>query len=272
MKVVDIAIKNFPTIDKDARIKDAIEMMVKKDVDRLVVLRNKRELYGIITEYDILFKLSQRAVKRFEPYNTSVASAATSPVDVAYLDTDVKTAANMMLNRGYSSLPVIDREDNQLYGLVTKREIIKIFNKHKEKYGGTVIRDIMANVQGKVELFHRLVQAETKMRASGFNTLVVTHQKKFVGIVTALDIARAIFTIKKLIPTQKWEYNLRKILVADVVNRDVETLTPDNTIADAVNLLLNGRQRLIPILEEDEVVGVVSRRHVMRFMLNNNLL
>ncbi len=272
MKVAEIAIKNFPAIDKDARIKEAIETMVKKNVDRLLVLRNKKDLYGIITEYDILFKLSQRTVKRFQPYNTSVASAATSPVDITYIDTDVKTAANMMLNRGYSSLPVIDRENNRLYGLVTKQEIIEIFTRYLKEYGDRGIEEVMARIQSKVELFQRLVQAETKMRSSGFNTLVVTHQNYFVGLISALDIARAIFTIKKLMPTQKWEFNLRRILVVDIVNREVETLTLDNSIADAVKILLKGNQKLIPILNRGRVVGVVSRRHIMRFMLNNNLL
>ena len=271
MKIAEIAIKNFPSIDKDAKIKDALSIMSKKEIDRLIVLRDRKELYGIITEFDVLFKLSQTVVKRFQPYNTSVASATTTPVDTVYLDTYVKTAANMMLERGYSCLPVLN-QDNSLYGLVTKREIIGILRKYGEEHGEKPVKAVMDRVRGKVELFHRLVQAESKMRASGFNTLIVTHEKKFIGIVTALDIAKAIFTIKKLMPTQQWEYNLRKILVIDIVNKSVETLHPEASLKNVVSILFKGRQKLVPIIEEREVVGVVSRRHIIRYMINNNLL
>ena len=270
MKAFEIAIKNFPTIDKDAKIKDALSIMSKKEVDRLIVTRDKDELFGIITEFDILFKLSQRKVKKFQPYNTSVASATTTPVDIIYVDTYVKTAADMMLQRGYSSLPVL-YEDKKLYGLVTKREIIKVLERYGSEYTDIPIREIMDIVRGEVELFNRLVQAENKMKASGFNTLIVTYEKKFVGIITALDIAKTIFTVKRIVPTQQWEYHLRKTLVIDAVNKNVEILNPDSPLKDAVSILAKGRQKLVPILNNDEIVGVVSRRHIMRYMINNNL-
>jgi predicted transcriptional regulator len=271
MKVEEITIRDYPTIDKDSKIKEALEIMMKKDVDRLIVLRNREELYGIVTEFDILFKLSQRTVKRFQPYNTSIASATTTPIDTIYPDTEIKTAASMMLRRGYSSLPVITN-DNKLYGLITKREIIGIFNRYRDTHGRTKILKIMESVKGKINLFNRLVQAERKMRLSGFNTLVVTYEDRFIGIITALDIARTIFTIKKLEPTRRWEYNLRQILVSDIVTRNVDTLTRNSSINDAVDILLNRRQRLIPILEDKKVTGVVSRRHIIKYMLRNNLL
>lgn len=270
MRVSEIAIRNFPTIDKDARIKDAISTMSKKRIDRLIVIRDKDKLYGIITEFDILFKLSQRTVKRFQPYNISIAGATTTPVDTVYMNTYVKTAANMMLERGYSCLPVLDGE--KLYGLVTKREIIQVFKRIEEEHGNREIRDVMDVVRGNVDLFHRLVMAQSKMRASGFDSLIVTHQNRFIGIVTALDIAKAIFTTKKLLPTHRWEHNLRRLLVVDVVNKDVDTLGPDDYLKDAVSILLRGRQRLVPIIEGEKVIGVLSRRHIIKYMLERDLL
>jgi CBS domain-containing protein len=269
MKVINIVNNQYPTIEKDARIKDAINLMLKKNTDRLIVV-NKGKLYGILTEYDLFFKLSQRKTKRFQPYNISVSGAASRPVDTIHPTTEVKTAAQMMIRRGYSSLPVVDKE--KLYGLVTKWELIEILYKAGQNALETPLTQIMDKVRAKVELFHRLVQALTKMKAVGYNTLIVTDHKKYIGIISALDIARTLYMVKKINPVEHWDAVLRNILVAELVNRNIFTLTPENTILDAVNILRSKRQKLIPIVEEDEVTGIISRRHLLRYMIDMKII
>ncbi len=275
MKAGEIAVKNFPTIYKDARIKEAILTMSKKRVDRLIVLNRDNTLYGILTEYDILFKLSQRIVKKFQPFNVSVASAATSPVDIAYIDTDVKTIIDMMLRGNYSSLPILN-ENGVLYGLVTKYEIVRLCLQERiaEKLRNMKARDVMDKARANIELLHRLKEAQAKMKASGFNTLIVTYQGKFVGFISALDIAKVLFIIKKVNPTYHWEYNLSKLIVADIVNRNVKTLNPDDNILSAVNIITLNKQKVIPIIspEDNKVEGVIARRHILKLLIKEGLI
>ena len=52
--------------------------------------------------------------------------------------------------------------------------------------------------------------------------------------------------------------------VADVMTREVVSLTPQHNFADAVNLIANRHFRHFVVIEHDRVVGVVSDRDVLR--------
>ena len=52
--------------------------------------------------------------------------------------------------------------------------------------------------------------------------------------------------------------------VADVMTREVVSLTPHNNFADAVNLIASRHFRHFVVVDGDQVVGVVSDRDVLR--------
>lgn len=58
MKVVDIMTKNIITIDENVMIADAIEMMNKNHIGRLIVVDNTGKAQGIVTRTDLLDKIA----------------------------------------------------------------------------------------------------------------------------------------------------------------------------------------------------------------------
>jgi acetoin utilization protein AcuB len=54
------------------------------------------------------------------------------------------------------------------------------------------------------------------------------------------------------------------MLVKDVMTRDVATLTPEQTLRDAINLLRSRRIRHLPVVEGQKLVGIVTDRDVKR--------
>jgi acetoin utilization protein AcuB len=54
------------------------------------------------------------------------------------------------------------------------------------------------------------------------------------------------------------------MLVQDVMTRDVMTLTPEQTLRDAINLLRRKRIRHLPVVEGQVLVGIVTDRDVKR--------
>jgi len=269
MKAIEIVSKDYPILPKEERVKTAIEIMYKKHKDRIIVSRNKDILYGIVTEWDIMYKLSLTSQEMYSPYNLPLSSIATYPVDTINPDTDLKAVINMFLTRGYSSLPIV--EDGKIIGLITKKEIIKKFLP-KFKESSVMIEEIMDRPRGKVELFQSLIQAETKMKASGYNSLIVHDRNRFIGIITALNIARLVFTIKKVYPSPKWEHYLSNLLVADATLRDVDTLKMSDPIYAAADIIANKNQKIIPIVENDECVGIITRRHLLRYLIDKRLI
>jgi len=270
MKAIKIASNEYPVIPKEERVKKAIELMYKKNVDRIIVSRDKDILYGIITEWDLMYKLSLKSFEMYSPYNLPLSSIATYPVDTINVDTDIKAVINIFLAKGYSSLPIV--EDSKIRGIITKKEIIKYYLP-RIKDRNIYIENIMDDVKGKIELFHSLRQAENKMKNSGYNSLIVHDRNRFIGIITALNIAKTIFTIKRIYPTIHWEYHLGKILVAEATIRNVNTLTPRDTLYDAAKIITYTGQKIIPVLFEDNMIaGIITRRHILRYLLENKLI
>ena len=54
------------------------------------------------------------------------------------------------------------------------------------------------------------------------------------------------------------------MLVEDVMSRSVVTLTPEQTLRDALNLLQSNRVRHLPVVDGSALVGMVTDRDVKR--------
>jgi len=60
-----------------------------------------------------------------------------------------------------------------------------------------------------------------------------------------------------------FDYTL-EMLVEEAMTRSVVTLTPDETLRDALILLRSNRVRHLPVVEGEKVVGIVTDRDVKR--------
>ena len=270
MKLLELVEREYPRIKKDEKIKNVLDTLYKSKVDRVIVLKNGGKLYGIATEWDIFFKLSMLKREKYQPYNLSLSSVTTYPVDTLDPSADIKGAIQMFMLKGYSSIPVIEGED-VIHGLLTKRSVIKNYLKQLKKLD-IKIEEIMRKVKGKVEPFNSLKNVENKMRLGGFNTLIVHSGGKYLGIVSSLDLAKTLFQIRKLHPTREWGRYIEKLTVIDIMRKDVETARPEEKVYIAAELLASGRQKVVPIVDEEEnIVGIVTRRHILDIILKKIL-
>ena len=86
---------------------------------------------------------------------------------------------------------------------------------------------------------------------------VVDQDQKMIGIITEKDILNFVFS-----------GNLKNTRVNEVMTRDVTSFPPG---ADAETIALaigEGRFRRVPIVEDGKVVGIVSRRDILRVILD----
>ncbi|MDL2317093.1 CBS domain-containing protein [Desulfovibrio sp. OttesenSCG-928-A18] len=66
-------------------------------------------------------------------------------------------------------------------------------------------------------------------------------------------------------------HKLDHLPVTEYMQRSVSTLTPDSDLHEAMKIILKQRQRLIPILEAHELVGVLTRTDVIRLLIDDTL-
>jgi len=90
-------------------------------------------------------------------------------------------------------------------------------------------------------------------------SVVVTENGKLVGILSERDIVRAIAARAGDCLTET---------VAALMTRDVVTGRRDQTIADVMEMMTEGRFRHVPILDGDRVCGVISIGDVVKSRLD----
>ena len=119
LKVEDVMTKEVITIDENATIKEAAEIMDKNEISCLIALRNGRAI-GIITERDLLKRV---IVESKNPEKTKVKTVMSSPLEVIALGTSLETALRLMFLKKIKKLPVVNKDS--IFGLVSLTDIAR---------------------------------------------------------------------------------------------------------------------------------------------------
>ena len=122
--------KNPVTINPEASVVEASELMKKEKVHRLPVLDRDKNLIGVISEKDIRFATPSPASSLSIHEMAYLLSKLTvrklmtkNPVTISRTTT-VEEAARLMVDQDLSCLPVV--EDGKLVGIVSKSDMFKI--------------------------------------------------------------------------------------------------------------------------------------------------
>jgi len=119
MDVKDFMVKEVITVNPNAKIRDAVELMNKNEIGCLVVARKGKPV-GIMTERDVLKKIVCRSKN---PEQARVSEIMSKPLTVGRVDMDWREAAKLMLDQNIKKLPILDGE--KLVGLVTLSDIVR---------------------------------------------------------------------------------------------------------------------------------------------------
>ncbi len=102
-----------------------------------------------------------------------------------------------------------------------------------------------------------LVQAMQMLLTHNISGLpVVDENDKLIGIITEHDIMNFAFS-----------GNADNTIVREAMITDVISYTADTDLATLINCCMARRIRRVPIVADGKVVGIVSRRDILRCML-----
>lgn len=96
------------------------------------------------------------------------------------------------------------------------------------------------------------------MAEKNIGGLLITENGKLVGIFTERDYAR------KLILKGK---SSKDTTIGELMTRNPFTVTMDSSIEECMQLMSNRRIRHLPVVDNNELIGVISIGDVVRFII-----
>jgi CBS domain-containing protein len=121
------------------------------------------------------------------------------------------------------------------------------------------VRQRMSRDLLTVEAAQPVVAVAQRMVERNVGAVLVLDQGRLVGIMTERDLMRAV---------ARGLHN--DALVADCMTSDPETIGPDDTTDHAAVLMIHGGFRHLPVVDGDDLLGVLSIRDLVPLMLEDS--
>ena len=124
-------------------------------------------------------------------------------------------------------------------------------------------RDIMQKNVITIELEKTAQHASTILKDRDISFLVVVEESKPVGIVSERDIVRKIVAENK---------EASKIQLESIMSKKFKWVEPNSSIESAVQKMLNNNIRRLVVLEDENLVGVITQTDLTEFLRSKILI
>lgn len=132
------------------------------------------------------------------------------------------------------------------------------------------VREILKSKEGRVFCItpeETVLAGIAVMAENNVGALLVMDGDKLVGILTERDYARKVVLAGR---------TSSKTLVKEIMSQQVLVIRPETTIEECMALMIENSVRYLPVLENDQVIGVISIGNVVNtiitqqyFVINN---
>jgi CBS domain-containing protein len=185
---------NVISVSSSAKINDAIDLMVKRNVGCLPIVDKENRLRGIVTERDIIM------IFRGIVSGTKVSELMSKKVVVATPETSILEAERLMVKNGFRRLPIVS--EGKVVSVVTVTDILRFFGSGKvfQRLRSGAIDQVLQTsaietATGDVVMVERNVdagEAAKIMLEKGVGTLPVLENEKLVGMITERDFFKLV--------------------------------------------------------------------------------
>ena len=89
-----------------------------------------------------------------------------------------------------------------------------------------------------------------------------------VGIVSLADLFRVLPSPASSLSVWEMGYLVEQIKVADVMTKDVITVSPDTAVEEAGRLMAEGKVSGLPVMVDHDLVGMITESHLFSVLLD----
>jgi len=196
-----------------------------------------------------------------------IMTVAKSPVVTMAPTTPVYDAIQIMVKEGFRRMPVVDPGTKKLLGIVTATDIINYlgggekFQIIQKKYAGNFFKAINEPIKSLTT--SRVISISTTAKISEAIDLMKKHKVGGLPIVDESGRVWAIVTERDILTL--FSGKIRGAKVADLMSTKVMTAKPETSIIEAEKTMIKHGFRRLPIISNNEFVGMATVRSILRF-------
>jgi CBS domain-containing protein len=267
------AMRNPITLGPDKTVLDARNILLKYGISRVVVAKNRKPL-GIVTEKDIGRFLYEHVPPR-QLEEIRLDEVMSKNLVTVGEEADLRACAKVMLDKGISSLIVVDGKKN-LKGIFTKTDLASAYVEYYSMEHR--VQEFMTKKVVTAAPDEPVHSAIMLMRGNEISRIVVAKNNHPVGIVTGRDLLPlgAFFDRpyrrdakrkgQPFIPSGV----KAATLVSDVMTPNPVTTTPDSDLADAAYIMIRNRISGLPVVDSKQALaGIITKTDVVRALASH---
>ena len=120
---------------------------------------------------------------------------------------------------------------------------------------GIHVKDIMTKRIITVDINKTIEEAGKKMARARVSTIIVTENKKPIGIITDSDIIKQIVA-KNLKPSE--------VKVEDIMSSPLVTIGPDEDMLEAERKMRRNKIKRLPVVKNGKLIGIITPSDIAR--------
>ena len=178
---------------------------------------------------------------------------------------DVTQVASLMVERGMSGCPVLNKE-GKLVGLITKKQITQLVEKFTD-----IKVDSMMTTEGLITVnpAERLVKARLEMLNGGYSGLPVTDGRRVLGLLTERTVAEIMARFSSEVPDKHRANQIRQLRVVDAMIQQPPLVQQGASVGEAAKMMLESGLNALPVVGEGNILlGIISATDFTRFASN----
>ncbi len=251
-----------PVVSKEnERLGSVLNLILTRKFRKIPIVDDSRHLKGMITSIDVLNLLGggdkySIFKKNKKSMNLRVGKFITRHVSVINFRTSIRKSLEIFRREGFGLYPVTDSK--KILGVVSEQDFIRQVNKPLgiKVYEAMVERPIFAK-RG-----YSAYDVAKMMCRGGFRRLPIAEDDILLGIATPTDI---LLHIHKNGIEDMFVFDKTRVEVA--MNREPVVISEDADLFSAIKLMRSRRVGGLPVVEDEELVGMITERDILDVFL-----
>jgi CBS domain-containing protein len=175
-------------------------------------------------------------------------------------------AALLMRNRNFRHLPVVS-PSSKVIGIISAQDIVDSLNLTLQSYSSPEqIRESLSIPLEKIMTINTIAVEPGDGLAQIIKKLVY-HNIGALPVVNEQGIIQGIITLRDLVGLIGMSSNPLEAPVSDVMNTQLTTIESNESFSKVVQLMSERRVRRLPILSKNRLIGVITNKDVLRYLL-----